>query len=81
MEELATAASADGAGWKEVPAVLARLLTSCGRRWPELVHEPGASLADLLNTVLHEALAAGELDDDASVAAVLARPARRESRG
>jgi hypothetical protein len=74
-EERVFGSAPDGSTWKQVPAPLARLIAGLGARWAamEASAEPRAILAEAIGQPLEQMLAAGLLDDDATVGAVLVR--------
>lgn len=77
-EERAQAHAPDDTFWKEVPIQLVRVLDAISEQWLALV-DPQAQgterlLASALEATLADLLDKGQLDDDASLAAVLMLP-------
>jgi hypothetical protein len=70
----------DGRSWQEIPRPLVVLLEDLGHAWNDLMREPSPepSLQRVLNDALQALLASGALEDDATVGAVLLRPAAHE---
>jgi hypothetical protein len=75
-EERLSGPSPDGRSWEEIPRPLVALLDELGQAWNALMHAPcpEPELAALLDSTLQALLAAGALEDDATVGAVLLRP-------
>ena len=69
--------------WKEIHKPLASLLGPIGQSWAALleVAQPERMLSTLLQETLVRMAQEGELDDDATVGALLMRPTNRDGRG
>jgi hypothetical protein len=76
-EERAVGRAPSGSVWKEIPGPLSALLDDLAPCWPDLLLSATAEkdLQAVLQSSLLGLLAAGELDDDATVGALLLRPA------
>lgn len=76
-EERAVGRAPSGSVWKEIPRPLSALLEDLGPRWADLLVSATAEedLGGVLQATLLRLLAAGELDDDATVGALFLRPA------
>jgi len=76
-EERPVGSAPDGTLWRQVDPPLAAVLGAIGEQWHllEACAEPAAELERILGAALERLLDDGSLEDDATVGAVLVRPA------